>query len=50
MLCPRLVGRADESQWLSAALDDLADGRGGCLFVLGEAGLGKSRLVEETAA
>ena len=48
MLCPRVVGRADESHWLSAALDALDDGRGGCRFVLGEAGIGKSRLVEET--
>jgi len=50
MLCPRLVGRADESLRLSAALDGLQDGRGACLFLLGEPGIGKSRLADEAAA
>jgi DNA-binding CsgD family transcriptional regulator len=36
--------------WLSAALDSLAAGRGSCLFVVGEPGIGKSRLATEFAA
>jgi DNA-binding CsgD family transcriptional regulator len=35
---------------LSSALDGLAGGRGGCLFLVGEPGIGKSRLVGEAAA
>jgi predicted ATPase len=50
MLCPRVVGRAAELPWLSAALDGLADGRGGCVFLVGEPGIGKSRLADEAIA
>ncbi len=50
MLCPRVVGRAAELSWLSAALDGLEDGRGGCVFLVGEPGIGKSRLADEAIA
>jgi class 3 adenylate cyclase/tetratricopeptide (TPR) repeat protein len=42
-----LVGRAREFARLSAALDALRDGRSGIAFLIGEAGLGKSRLITE---
>src|SRR5580704_11426878 len=45
MLCPVLVGRSAESGALEAALEAAAGGRGGAVFVLGEEGAGKSRLV-----
>ena len=50
MLCPSVVGRAAELSWLSAALDGLADGRGACVFLVGEPGIGKSRLADEAIA
>ncbi|MFI4944246.1 MAG: ATP-binding protein [Burkholderiales bacterium] len=44
------VGRqAELAQW-DALLRDIGDGRGRALFVTGEAGIGKSRLVEALAA
>ena len=42
-----LVGRADELRVFETALDRLSQGEGGALFVVGDAGLGKSRLVAE---
>ena len=42
-----LVGRAGELDRLAAALDRAAAGEGGAFFVVGEAGIGKTRLVEE---
>ena len=45
-----VVGRDDELASLSAGLDDLHDGRGGCLLLVGEPGIGKSRLAREAAA
>jgi predicted ATPase/class 3 adenylate cyclase len=42
-----LVGRQAEVQRLRAALDDLQAGRQRVLVLIGEAGLGKSRLVDE---
>lgn len=42
-----LVGRAAELARLSAVLDELANGRGQITVILGEAGLGKTRLVAE---
>ncbi|HEY5903225.1 MAG TPA: ABC transporter substrate-binding protein, partial [Anaerolineales bacterium] len=42
------VGREQELAALKAALDDLSTGRGQIVAILGEAGIGKSRLVEES--
>ena len=44
-LCPQLVGRRDGLDVLTRAL---SGGSGGVVAVVGEAGLGKSRLVRET--
>lgn len=43
----RLVGRASEIERLRAALADALEGRGCALTLVGEAGVGKSRLVLE---
>ena len=43
-----LVGRAAESAALAGALQRLNGGEGGLLLLLGEAGLGKSRLLAES--
>ncbi len=45
-----LVGRSAELEALHAALDSARAGRGGLVAVLGEAGIGKSRLLGELAA
>lgn len=45
-----VVGRDKELRELLVGLDRLADGHGGTLVVAGEAGVGKSRLLRETAA
>lgn len=50
ILCPSVVGRDDELASLSAGLDDLQDGRGGCVLLVGEPGIGKSRLARAAAA
>ncbi len=42
-----LVGRESEMETLRRALADLQSGRGGIVCLIGEAGLGKSRLIEE---
>lgn len=44
-----LVGRDEELAVLSAALDACRDGRGSVVQLLGEPGIGKSRLMEELA-
>lgn len=43
--CPVLVGRSLETNALNAALEDVSHGRGSAVFVLGEAGSGKTRLL-----
>ena len=45
-----LVGRPDELALMEDALSDLSSGRGGVLVLVGDAGIGKSRLVEEVQA
>ena len=42
-----MVGRGEELATLCTALTRLKDGRGALLLVTGEAGIGKSRLIEE---
>ncbi len=42
-----LVGRADEMELLEKAASELAEGRGQIVSLMGEAGLGKSRLMAE---
>jgi predicted ATPase len=49
VLCPVLVGREDEVQVLRDGLDRAGEGHGGTFFVVGEAGVGKSRLVREVS-
>jgi hypothetical protein len=49
LLCPVLVGRDQELGQLRSAVDRVAAGHGTTLVVLGEAGVGKSRLVREAA-
>jgi hypothetical protein len=45
-----LVGRDEELKEIRGALADLGSGQGSMLAILGEAGLGKSRLIAETRA
>lgn len=48
VLCPVLVGRRPEVEQLEAAVAAVADeGRGSTHFLIGEAGVGKSRLARE---
>ena len=49
VLCPVLVGRDKETSHLQAALAAAGAGHGGTVFLTGEAGIGKSRLVRELA-
>lgn len=50
MLCPHLVGRSEDVAALGRALDEAWAGRGRTLFLLGEAGVGKTRLANHLAA
>ena len=48
VLCPVLVGRRPEVEQLQAAVAAVGDeGRGSTLFLIGEAGVGKSGLARE---
>ena len=47
MLCPVLIGRGDELEVLTAALDRALAGSGGAVFITGDAGIGKSRLTAD---
>jgi DNA-binding CsgD family transcriptional regulator/tetratricopeptide (TPR) repeat protein len=47
MLCPVLIDRSAELAALTAALEAAAEGRGGTVFVTGDAGIGKSRLARD---
>lgn len=47
VLCPVVVGRENELAALDAAMSAAADGAGRVVFLAGEAGIGKSRLVRE---
>jgi len=42
-----LVGREEEVRRLNAVVEELAEGRGQMLFLLGDAGIGKTRLLAE---
>jgi predicted ATPase len=48
VLCPVLIGRSDEVEQLGELLAEARAGSGRLAFVLGEAGIGKSRLLRET--
>jgi DNA-binding CsgD family transcriptional regulator len=47
MLCPVLIDRHGEMQTLTSVLDAAGQGRGGAVFLTGDPGVGKSRLVRE---
>jgi predicted ATPase len=47
LLCPVVVGRSDELATLRAALESAVAGRGSIILVVGEPGLGKTRLLRE---
>lgn len=50
VLCPTLVGREEELETLLRGLEAARTGSGSLALVLGEAGIGKSRLAREVAA
>ena len=50
VVCPTLVGRARELEALAALAATSADGRCEAVLVAGEAGVGKTRLLEEARA
>ena len=50
VLASQLVGRDSQLRQLGEAVNGAAAGRGGVVFVVGEAGIGKSRLVQAMSA
>ncbi len=50
MLCPVLIDRHAEMQALTSVLDAAGQGQGGAVFLTGDPGVGKSRLVREVTA
>ncbi len=44
---PRFVGREEELLWLLERLEEARQSRGDLVFLAGEAGIGKSRLITE---
>lgn len=50
VLCPELIGRQDEFRSIVVLLDAAQARRGSTVIVLGEAGIGKSRLAREAAS
>ena len=49
LLCPFRVGRERESDLVNARLDAALDGWGGVAFIVGHAGIGKTRLAAALA-
>lgn len=49
LLCPLLVGRDELLELVDHAIAETAQGRGRTLFLAGQAGLGKTRLIRATA-
>ncbi len=47
--CPELIGRERELEWLTTALSRAKDGVPATVFVAGEAGIGKTRLIGDFA-
>jgi predicted ATPase len=50
VLCPVVIGRDAELQALDAALTAALAGHGRCALIVGEPGIGKSRLAREIAS
>jgi AAA ATPase domain len=50
VLCPVVVGRDEELAVLEQSLEEAQSGCGGVVLLVGEAGIGKSRLAREVAA
>ena len=46
-LCQTLIGRKQELNTLEKAVHDVSRGSGCCILLTGEAGIGKSRLIDE---
>src|SRR4029453_16939444 len=49
VLCPELIGRDEELAAVATALEAARGGRGSTTVLVGEAGIGKSRLERELA-
>jgi DNA-binding CsgD family transcriptional regulator/tetratricopeptide (TPR) repeat protein len=50
MLCPTVIGRGAELNALASGLDQAANGTSGVIFLVGDAGVGKSRLAREATS